>query len=190
MKLLLLGKKFMTNSNKYYGVSRETPGFFESQDEDKNLVYWEFSESCVHGLLENINFAKRIVQIYKSLIPPQDFEIIEVTIENNPPENENSLFFGFDIACNYSISALSYDLEIDHVNEKGPYFDLDKKLLPLYRLFKLHFQPLLNAHGLFMDYADAQFCLEAMNSIQLIRPNFWEGEHCQFQVLGIWRIES
>lgn len=189
MKLVILGPGFPLYSQKYRGIVRETPGPLDDLPEPVSSVYWQYIEQLSeNSYIENIDFAKKLVSIYNSLNPPQSFEIIEITHIKEDPKCNPVELLGFDIACAYSISILSWGLEIDNISSNSPYEELDIKLLPLYRLVKHYFQPLLNQNGLFDNSSLASECLEVLMSLQAIRPNLWEDENCSFQVWGLWKV--
>jgi hypothetical protein len=82
-------------------------------------------------------------------------------------------------------------LEIDRY--WNPEFNQDLRLetlQPLLRLVREHFQPLLNANGLFADGATAEFCLACMMALQRVRPNLWENDDVVFDVVGLSLISS
>ena len=106
MKLMILGAKYPTKSAKYRGINRETPDPGEGSS-----IYWEFIERRdKYFLLDDLNFAQKVVGEYGSLHPPQHFEIVEITDDNDLPQINNGEFLGFDVTQDYFVSAISNGL--------------------------------------------------------------------------------
>jgi len=151
--------------------------------------YWGAIDELL--MVGELAVCRRLVDAYASVEPPRQFEIVEITVDNLQPEAPVTEFLGFDLACGYHISLLSHGLDLcGPIDETWQEDELLFDLLPLIRLIEAHFQPQLNANCLFDDYQVACFCLEAMMAVQKVRPNLWEGGHCVFEVLGIWRVKS
>jgi hypothetical protein len=192
MKLKLLGQADKTSTSRYLGLDRPSPGYI-GQLEDTHAVnqtfYRYLYEADDFGFLQDLNFCEEMVKTYRSLKPPQRFDIVEVTTNNELPVANPAKFLGFDVACVYRISLLSWGLELDREPSSNiGSEDLICSLLPLFKLLRVHFQPQLNENGLFDDYEVAAFFLQTMMALQKARPNLWEGDDCHFEVLGLWQL--
>lgn len=137
------------------------------------------------GIISDIYKAKKIVDLYKNLIPPQIFEVVRI-LEVNEPPLENEEFLGFDLSCGYGCSLLSWELDIDNEGEEED--RLLKQILPLISLVKKHFKPLLNKNSLFDDSETAKFCLECLMALQDIVPGIFENEEMIFEVIGLSKV--
>ncbi len=191
MRLKLLGPSYPSSPGNYRGVERPSISYVGENDDSKaNQAFYEYLRiSDEYGFVQDLEACRRLVAAYQQLNPPQEFEIVEITTENQGPSFTPSDFLGFDIACAYRISLLSRGLEIDvEPKETVSPDDLIQVMQPLFRLIKAHFKPKLNANGLFDAYDTARFCLDVMMALQKIRSNLWEGDECKFAVLGLWHL--
>ncbi len=191
--LKILGPKYERPifQGNYRGVERPSLAYVANvgDDHEANQAFNRFlSASDLKEIIQDINLARDLVNIYGRLDPPQPFEIVEITTENHSPTIIAGTFLGFDVACVYRISLLSGGLEIDRdPPAKISASDLIWKMRPLFRLVKSYFKPRLNQNGLFDDYETAIFFLEVMMTLQQIRPKLWED--CKYEVLGLWHID-
>ena len=182
-----------TASKDYRGVDRENLAYVTVDvSREAHQLFWEsvnvWGDSFV---ISDLSFCRHAVQAYARLDPPQLYEIVEITTENQGPTLAGSEFLGFDIACVYRISTLSWGLELDRDPAQNiARNDLVWVMRPLFRLIQAYFQPRLNKNGLFADYEVASFCLDAMMALQAIRPHLWESDSCKFEVVGLWRVEQ
>ena len=111
---------------------------------------------------------------------------MEITDDNEPPENNDSEFLGFDVAQDYFVSALSNGLHFEKVIKNIP--KEDKFLVPLFLLTQEHFKPKLNENGLFNYFEEASFFQEVINAYRILRPGLIEGGESIFKVEGLWLI--
>jgi hypothetical protein len=194
--LLILGAPDTEQPPDYRGTGRSWPYYVESEpagSRANEAFSWFTSEHAGRGVVHDVMRARELVAAYRKLDPPQPFEIVEVTPEGAEPKYGSNLL-GYDLTAHYNNSLLGgyllaaggLDLsrEPEGVAPDDPFW----LLRPLMRLTQLHFQPRLNANGLFQDLKTAQFCLECMRSLEGCRPNLW-GD-LPFEVVGLWRISD
>ena len=68
-------------------------------------------------IINDIEKAKKIVELYKNLTPPQILEVIRILeVNETPPGNEE--FLGYDLSCGYFYSLLSWGLDIELEGEE------------------------------------------------------------------------
>lgn len=190
MKLKVLGvsQDALSMPRNYRGVERYPP-FYETDSNANQLFYQYLYSSDDLGFVQDLDLCQRMVEVYGSLAPPQQYEVVEVTEGDQPPVLPMTEFLGFDIACVYRISLLSWGLAFDTVDtDKWPATDLIHTMEPLFQLVMAYFRPKLNRNGLFDEHGVARFFLDTMVALQKIRPNLWESDDCEFQVLGVWQV--
>lgn len=190
MNLLILGCGACTESPVYRGTDRSVPHYVTglSDDHPANKAFlWYIAEGGEDGIVHDLAKAQELVEAYRNLQPPQYFEVVEITVRNQPPITHSQLL-GFDLSTGYE-SLLTTGLEIVKKPPEGTLVN-DPLLIiwPLLKLIKQYFQTKLNANGLFNDYTTAQFCLDCMLALQTIRPNLWENEQVKFEVYGLWEV--
>lgn len=193
MKLKLLGPTYKSSFKNYRGVERPTVSYVaEVTDEhEANQTFYKYLHLAnEQGVLQDLQACREWVEVYKRLTPPLNFEIVELTTFNQAPISPVHQFLGFDIACVYRISLLSWGLEFNTTAgekmECGN--EIRDPILPLLQLIEAYFKPQLNKNGLFDTCDAASFCLKVMLALQDMRPNLWEGDDCKFEVLGLWLV--
>ncbi|NUM49193.1 MAG: hypothetical protein HUU38_31215 [Anaerolineales bacterium] len=189
MKLKLLGTKYTTrfDTRNYRGVERSPLNYHDNLDEK----FFEFlSKSDEMRVLQDLEFCRELVRAYQNLNPPQEYEIIEITENNKPPAIQTATFLGFDVGCAYSYSLLAGGLNFDYIQIDTPEDSVWRTLFPVLQLVEHYFKPLLNEHGLFLDYETALFFIQVITVIQQFRPelNLWESHICKYEVLGLWKV--
>lgn len=192
MNLRILGRATRADSVRYRGTDRTTPYYDDNVpiDHPANQAFFWYanSEDGEIGIVHDLARAQELVDIYKRLTPPQFFEIVEETLDAQPPFIGKTRL-GYDISTVDGISLLSSGLDIDRTDIELAPDDTYWTLLPLLTLIKVHFQPLLNSNGLFDTYTDAELCLNSMMALQRFRPGLWENENVVFRVVCVWSVE-
>ena len=187
-RLLILGTNVIDGYDHYKGTYRTSPYYVEELPEDSEvnkLFFWYIGDGDELEIISDINKAKKIVELYRNLSPPQLFEVVRVLELNEiPPENEE--FLGYDLSCGYYYSLLSWALDIENKGEEED--RVLKQISPLLNLVKKNFKPLLNKNCLFDDAETAKFCLECLMALQDIRPGLFENEEALFEVVGLSKV--
>jgi hypothetical protein len=172
----------------YKGTYRMNPGYIEELPEDSEvnqLFSWYMEVGGEFHIINDIEKAKKIFELYKNLTPPQIFEVVRLLeVNETPPGNEE--FLGYDLSCGYFYSLLSWGLDIEIEGEEED--RLLKQISPLMDLVKKHFKPLLNKNCLFYDSETAKFCLECLMALQDIVPGLFENEEIIFEVIGLSKV--
>jgi hypothetical protein len=192
MDLALLRRGEDRDGFAYRGVNRECPIYIESlpDDHEVNQAFYWFCEAEGDGnFVHDLAKAREIVQVYKTVVPPINYEIIELTAGDAQPSSADGEFLGYDLSAGYWLSLIRDGLlfawsDLPSADDDETF----RTILPLFRLVVLHFRQALNNNGLFSDYSRAKFCLECMMALQKIRPNLWEGDDIVFDVVGLWRL--
>jgi hypothetical protein len=175
----------------YRGLERDTLGYVaevETHTDVEDIFYKYLSQAGAYGFLQDLNFARNLIEIYNTLTPNQNFEIVTITDKDSNLVNENIIFLGFDVVCVYRISLVLQLTDLDTISPRLSDDDLIWQLQPLLKLIRLYFLPRLNDNGLFEQEDIAEFYLEVMMSIQAVRPNTWEGQDCEFKVVPLWKV--
>jgi hypothetical protein len=177
----------------YRGTDRMSPYYVDGLYEDhpvNQAFFWYCEEGEELGVVHDLTRARKLVQLYRALDVPQCFEIVQVVDWIDGVRGSGELR-GYDLSAGYNYSLLEWHLEIDRDQNSGVDHDERLEVLqPLLRLVKEHFQPLLNANGLFADGDSAAFCLVCMMALQRMRPNLWENDEVVFDVVGLWVLPS
>lgn len=185
MKLMILGEKFPSYSERYRGIQRETLPIPSGE----NSIYWELIEKeDKYFMLDDLEFARQVIAEYEALDLPQHFEIVEITDDNEPPENAQANFLGFDVVQDYFISMLTTGLDFSALYDNLS--DHMQVLVPLIRLVEVHFKPKLNEYGLFSSYEDASSFQQAVKALRILRPGLFEGGESIFEVAGLWLVSE
>ncbi len=190
MDLLILAERNLINqNNRYRGIQRDPPfdvDYLEEKHPVNQAFRWYAEEDYVNGCTHNLEKASELILEYRSLDPPQYFELVEAIANVKPVEVENKTFLGFDISAWYHFSLLSTDLVYrDHINFPPPECDIYWTIRPLIKLTFNYFRPHLNSNGLFDDLEVANDFLTCTMALQKIRPNLWENEEFVFNVVGL-----
>jgi hypothetical protein len=189
MKLALLGKNLIYREIDYRGLDRDTPNYIGELPDDHpiNQTWWNLVDRRdEYFLLDNLEFARQVVNEYSNLNPPINYEIVEITDADEQPETSSHEFLGFDIDYAYHISTLSVGFKVDQRNPTPT--ELECKIFPLFQLVARYFSPLLNRNGLFTNVENAKFCLEVQMALQKVVPGLYESDQCEFQVRGLWKV--
>jgi hypothetical protein len=187
-RFTILGTNMLDGYDHYKGTYRTSPSYIEELPENSEvnkLFRWYIDVGGELEIISDIEQAKKIVEIYKNLTPPQIFEVVRI-LEVNEQPLENEEFLGFDLSCQYYYSLLSWELDI--VNKKIEKDRLIQQILPLIKLVKKYFKPLLNKNCLFDDSETAKFCLECLMALQDIKPGIFEDKEEIFEVIGLSKV--
>lgn len=191
LDLLILGKPYEYCSSIYRGTDRYQPYYVESLPADhlaNQLFDWYSQGAYEDGAVHDLDTARRLVEVHKTVNPLESMEIVEVTSNDHPPIVGSKLL-GYDISAGYRYSLLETGLREVATADLGD--DPVLRLLqPLMILLKLHFQSLLNKNGLLPDHAAAKLCLDCMMALQQLRPNLWENESVIFDSVGVWLVDA
>lgn len=194
MELLILRREEDVTGSRYRGTFRGGPYYVEGlgDDHEVNKAFFWYADQEGEGLIvHDLDGARRLLEVYKKLEPPQYFEIVEIIRATTRP-SQDSEFLGFDLTTGH-FSLLGTGLELRLVAPPGSedkYEERFRFLRPLLRLIKEHFQPRLNAYGLFDEYEDASLCLECMMALQEYLPSLWGAKGLKFYVLGLRLVNS
>lgn len=202
MKLKAVNKKydFPRAPKNYRGLERYAPHYIERVDDDHKVnLLWDkyIHTSNLSSIISDLDLCWEVVGAYSELDPPEEFEIIEITTDNESPLTKQNTFLGYDLVTSgLGSSLLSYGLKIyydalvDRWENKLSADDSYWIIKPLVQLVGEYFQSQLNENVLFDDFDLASYCLECMMALQTIRPNLYEGEGTTFVVAGIWLVEG
>jgi hypothetical protein len=193
MNLLILDGHASGYSNGnpcYRGTYRAHPYYCEEyppEHEVNQAFFWFLSEGGERGVVHDIAQARGLVHIFTRHNVTQPFEVVEVTVGDEPPY-AGKTFLGFDLSCGFNNSLLWWGLDLKGRNPR------DESLRPLGALLSLveeHFRPKLNANGLFDQFSIARFCLDCLIALQLMRPALWEMAGCSdYEVVGLYIVEE
>lgn len=187
-RFTILGTNMIDGYDHYKGTYRTSPDYIEKLPEDSEVnkfFSWYMEVGGEFHIINDIEKAKKIVELYKNLTPPQILEVIRILeVNETPPGNEE--FLGYDLSCGYFYSLLSWGLDIELEGEEED--RLLKQISPLMDLVKKHFKPLLNKNCLFDDSETAKFCLGCLMALQDIVPGLFENEEVIFEVIGLSKV--
>jgi hypothetical protein len=189
MRLKILALSHQTSG--YRGTDRSSPHYYDAVEQSHPvnqafLNYVDFQDKLLTSsdLVQTAN----LVQLYEQLDPPQHFEIVEVTKEDEKPQTQSDLL-GYDLSGYFHYSLLAYGFKLcAQTTVVLPPDDIYWTIVPLVCLIEHHFKPRLNANSLFSEYAGARFCLDCMMALQKIRPELFESPTYQFDVVGVWKV--
>jgi len=193
MNLLILGRRDShARVLAYLGTERPHPSYREDlppQHEVNQGCLWFIREGGERGVVHDLAKARRLVDSYNQLGASPQFELVEVTRNQDPP-SAGTKFLGFDLSYEFNNSLLSWGLQIHH--EGNEVRDLPAGLAPLCHLVQEHFRPKLNTNGLFDDYETAKFCLGCMLALNRLVPDglFENPQYAGFEVLGLYGLEA
>lgn len=194
MEFMILRREDDATGSRYRGTFRDGPHYVEGLGDahEVNRAYRWFADQGGEDLVvHDLDGARKLVEVYKRLEPPQYFEIVEILRSTTRPQKDRD-FLGFDLTTGH-FSLLGTGLELRLVAPPGSedkYEERFRFLRPLLRLIKEHFQPRLNAYGLFDEYDDASLCLESMMALQEYLPSLWGAKGLKFYVLGLRLVNS
>jgi hypothetical protein len=179
----------------YRGTQRSWPQYqdqFPEEHEVNQAFLWYIREEYNLDFLEDLERARALVSAYKRYTG-QDFDLLEVTVGEEPPELGHNLL-GFDISVGWE-SLLSNGLHLcrDYDDTEPLYAELAsflRNLQPLLCLVERYFQPHLNDNVLFDDYATAKYCLDCVRSLESFMEDLFLDFDHEFQVLGLYKLET
>lgn len=202
MRLLVIGEPVGKGIPKkrpvYRGTYRDRPYYCDQfgEDHEVNRAFFWFiqngREETANDLdiVQDLGRAREIAAVYKRYAG-QEFEVIEVTLENEEP-SAGEQFLGYDLSRGFFNSLLWYGLDICYDRMGGwdsERADLLRVIQPLVCLVEHYFKPRLNANGLFDDYKTAKWCLDCMTSIQTICPDWFESGENNFEVVCLHKVK-
>lgn len=197
MDLLILREpsQYPEPGHHYRGTDREGPQYVTELPEEHpaNQVFLRYLDAVGRDqLLHDKAQARSIVEAYGQLDPPQTFEIVEVTRDDQEPALPGELL-GYDVAAlSGSMSLIKGGLDLDQLKAYQADPAAVEPLMPLIALVTEHFRPQFNAFGLFRDYATAEFCYACIVALYRLRPALsmgWELDSAEhWTVLGVWRV--
>ncbi len=141
------------------------------------------------GVLGSVEPARAFLEAYVAVRSPSEptFEIVEVVAAGRSPRLPGR-FLGHDLSQCLSFSLLSWGLEL--VASVAPNA-VEPELMAVIGKIEDQFKRRLNANGLIDDADAARHLLACMNSVQAIRPGFWEDTAtAPFEVLGLYSPEA
>lgn len=192
---------------RYRGTYRAHPTYCEALQEDheiNKLFLWFLEEGGESGLVHDLSKASRyteLLNLHLSEFKPgfAHFEVIEVTDGDTPGYAEGRLM-GFDLSAGYNDSLLwwwglaTQPRAAPSVGQPGNtspgMSTFPKPILVLDGLIHRFYAPQLNRNGLFQTPTTASECLGAMDALQQLCPNFYEGEDLRaaFCVVGVYLV--
>jgi len=174
----------------YRGTYRAHPTYCDAVPEDhelNKLFFWFLKEGgelgVTHDLAKALQYADLLNQ-YPLSRRHSAFEVVEVTTGHTSPEAGTELF-GFDLSSGHNNSLLWWKLESGTGlgTLPPPVQELDKTIRRFY-------SPKLNGYSLFQTPEMASECLAAMDALQRLSPNLYEGEDLKpnFTVTGVYLV--
>lgn len=193
----------------YRGTYRAHPTYCEAVQKDheiNKLFFWFLEEGGESGLVHDLTKALRyteLLNMHLSEFKPAfaHFELIEVT-DGHTPARAKGRLMGFDLSAGYNDSLLwSWG---PSTLSKAPAFverngntspstsTFAKPVLVLDDFIHRFYTPHLNRNGLFHTPATASECLGAMDALQQLCPNFYEGEDLKatFSIVGVYLVSG
>jgi hypothetical protein len=166
---------------KYPPAIKELPG----EDEVNSRALWYIGELEEFGGIRDLVEAERYLQFCNQYFPELHFELIGISKDKEPPNNDAKLL-GFDI----SFAGVSASLIFMTGFISGPAETIPEgPILVLDDLLKRYFCPRLNDCGLFRTFEDAAHCRRAMIALHNFDPNLYEGGTLEvFEVTGVYLI--
>jgi len=191
----------------YRGTYRAHPTYCEAVPKDheiNRLFFWFLEEGGESGLVHDLTKALRyaeLLNMHLSHFRPgfSHFEVIEVT-DGDSPDDAKGRLMGFDISAGYNNSLLwwwgpaTQPRTPASVGQDGNtstnMSTFPKPILVLDDLIHRFYAPQLNRDGLFQTPAIASECLSAMDALQQLCPNFYEGEGLipSYRVVGVYLV--
>jgi hypothetical protein len=188
----------------YRGTYRAHPTYCEAVQADheiNKLFLWFLEEGGESDLVHDLTKASRyaeLLNIHLSEFKPAfaHFEVIEVKDGDNPGNTEGRLM-GFDLSAGYNDSLLWWwglptqprpAASVGQTGNTSPSTStFPKPILVLDDLIHRFYAPQLNRNGLFQSPDVASDCLRAMDALQRLSPNLYEGEELlsNFEVVGV-----
>lgn len=194
MDILILGTSLTHLS--YRGTDRTWPYYVEPLPEShpaNQAFLWFVSGEDSHelGLVHDLAKARALIEEYRRLDPPQEFELIEMTRGEAQPESGGKLL-GYDVTELYCHSILASGLCFDaQRHQRAMSADESyRSIAPLVRLFDEHFSAQLNEHVLFSDKAVAEFCCECAATLIQFDNDLFDMPRESRRVAGLYDVPT
>jgi|SRR5215472_2143818 len=182
----------------YRGTYRAHPTCCEGLPEDNEinkLFFWFLEEGGELAVVHDLNKALRYAKLLNDypLARRSHFEVVEVTGGDEPPHVGGELL-GFDVSSGYNNSLLWW---WQPATQPGATASVSpspttfpEPIQVLHNLIQRHYAPQLNRSGLFQRPVIASECLTAMDALQQLCPNFYEGGSLKdnFRATGIYLV--
>lgn len=177
----------------YRGSYRKHPTFVESlpSDDEVNVLFlWFLKEGGELGVVHDVRKALKYADLLNKkpkLSQLDEFQVVEVTQGSTVPQFSGE-FLGIDLSSGYNYSLLSWWGKEPII----PSGLLPASIRELGNLIYRCYGPQRNTHGLFDDLSVATDCLRAMDALQQLSPNLYEGENLipNFEPIGLYAISS
>jgi hypothetical protein len=130
---------------------------------------WFLEEGGELGVVHTLSKARRLAELWNVRSANTFFEVVEVS--DRAFSEATGVRLGFDLSAGYNNSLLTTGL----ARFVLPAGMIEKSMETAWDQLTRRFAPLLNDKGLFENAAVAQECLVAMEAIQSLSPNFFEG---------------
>jgi hypothetical protein len=182
----------------YRGTYRAHPTYCDELPEDheiNKLFSWFLEEGGELGVVHDPVKALRYVELLNQRrLPNRNFEVIEVTDGDEPAHVDRELL-GFDISTGYNYSllwgGLATQTRLDASGvpreRSANAIAFPEPIRELNDLLARFYAPKLNRYSLFQKSEVASECLTAMDALQQLSPNLYEGGDLKpnFRVVGI-----
>ncbi len=198
MRLLIIEQGDYTETG-YRGTDRYNPNtYWEKYPDDHpfNQAFRWYNKLTAeeHIFGDDIDMVREVLKVYSAFPESPSLDIIEVTRDQEAPQSGSVDFLGYDLSIDFGLSLLRWVNVLIKPHWEGALSiarDV-KRIEPLMKLIHLYFQPQLNTNGLFDDCEVAQFCLDAMRSVQQFRPELWESDEIMagIEVVAVWKVED
>jgi len=177
---------FRSLPEEYRGTNRGFPYHVDECDPAKQAYSLYSDAEDEDGFLHDINIARKVVKAYETLMPPELYEIIEVTEGKETPESLENIFLGYDLSC-LGESLVASLITLNRESDDRPWeVGVSRPAILFDRLIVDHFKPKLNKYLLFDSYEAAEYCLECMTAVLELAPQFYEP--VGYRVVGIYKI--
>ena len=164
------------HSYPYRGTYRAHPTYNDSVPpghEINQLFTWYLAEGGESGVINDVAKALRYATLLNLHPLPQanHFEVVEV-VDDHQPESGGYLL-GFDLSSGFSNSLLWW-WGPEPIAEPSP--SVPEPVNVLADLMYRYYAPCRNQYGLFPTAIIASRCLSAMDALQRLSPNLFEGQ--------------
>jgi hypothetical protein len=170
----------------YRGTDRNGPIYCDAlpkEHEVNRLFTWYLQETEQSEFVQDLDTARRYVELCNLHFPTKRFDIIGIA-ESNGISDNSAQFLGHDISLDGGASLIFLAL-LEPPGEEVP----KEPIQVLNHLIRKHFFSKLNEFGLFRTFEDASHCRSAMVALQSFRSNLYEGGNLDdFRVIGIYMI--
>ena len=196
MELMILGQSL--DDPRYRGTERTSPYYQEqlppSHPANQAFLWyvnegeWEGRIGC--GIVRDVVRACALIQEYRRLDPPQQFELIRMAVGSAKPQPEGE-FLGFDVTELGLHSILSNGLRYDpdQAERAGIADEGYRRVAPLLRLLKESFSRRLNANVLFDEKSMADYCCECARALITCAPNLFDMPMESLVVVGLYVVD-